>query len=84
MLTPTKGIAPDRALLAIGAQIAEQLTEPLTVSQTWVRFRNWRKEHEHASPVTFGWFVLALDILHALGTVELHDDLLIRKPREHA
>ncbi|MFI9782752.1 ABC-three component system middle component 6 [Kitasatospora sp. NPDC051984] len=76
MITPTKGIAPDRALLAIGAQIALQLDRPLTVSQTWSRLREWRIGHGHASPVSFGWFVLALDVLHALGALELTDDLL--------
>jgi hypothetical protein len=76
MLTPTKGIAPDRALLAVGAQIALQLDQPLTVSQAWARVREWRKENGHPAPISFGWFVLALDTLFALERVELRDDLL--------
>ncbi|MGW4384451.1 ABC-three component system middle component 6 [Kitasatospora sp. NPDC004531] len=76
MITPTKGIAPDRALLAIGAQVALQLDRPLTVSQAWARLREWRADHGHPSPVSFGWFVLALDVLHALGVLDLHGDLL--------
>ncbi|MFJ5227560.1 ABC-three component system middle component 6 [Streptomyces sp. NPDC088400] len=82
MITPTKGIAPDRSLLAVGAQIVMQLDEPRTVSQAWARFKRWRTEHRHYSPVSFEWFVLALDVLYAMGTVELHQDLLTRVRRD--
>jgi hypothetical protein len=84
VLTPTKGIAPDRALLAVGAQIALQLDQPLTVSQAWTRVCAWRKENGHPAPLSFGWFVLALDVLHALGRVELRDDLLRLNRRNDA
>ncbi|MGV9915462.1 ABC-three component system middle component 6 [Streptomyces tendae] len=81
MLTPTKGIAPDRTLLAVGAQILQELDSPLTVSQAWARLKARRAELGHGSPVSFGWFVLALDVLHALGTVEMRDELLMpRRP----
>lgn len=76
MITPTKGVAPDRALLAVGAQVVMQLERPLTVSQAWSRLREWRRDNGHPAPLSFGWFVLALDVLHALGVVELRDDLL--------
>jgi hypothetical protein len=76
MILPTKEIPPDRSLMAVGAQIAQVLQEPLTVSQTWVRLREWRDRHAHAAPVSFGWFVLALDMLYALGVVELRENLL--------
>lgn len=83
MITPTKGISPDRALIAVGAQIVMQLDRPLTVSQTWSRLRTWRARNHHTAPLSFGWFVLALDLLYALGTVELSDDLLTVR-RDHA
>lgn len=79
MIVPTKGIAPDRALLAVGAQIVSQLDMPLTVSQVWGRVRSWRIENNHPSPISFGWFVLALDMLYALGLVELRRDLLVMR-----
>ncbi|MFB6654075.1 ABC-three component system middle component 6 [Streptomyces microflavus] len=79
MITPTKGIAPDRCLLAIGAQILLQLDEPRTVSQAWSRLKNWRAEHAHISPVSFGWFVLALDVLYTMGAVELVQDVLVAR-----
>jgi hypothetical protein len=77
VITPTKGIAPDRALLAVGAQIAMELNTPATVSQAWARLTARRARLGHHAPVSFGWFVLALDVLHALGVVELRDDLLV-------
>ncbi|GHH95015.1 ABC-three component system middle component 6 [Streptomyces capillispiralis] len=84
MLTPTKGIAPDRALLAVGAQILLALDQPLTVSQAWARFKEQRARLGHHSPVPFEWFVLGLDILYALGTVELRRDLLVPTRSEDA
>lgn len=84
MITPTKGIAPDRALLAVGAQIAMQLDRPLTVSQTWSCLRAWRCENDHPAPISFGWFTLALDMLFALGIVDLHQDLIVRRPTNAA
>ncbi|MFD7963002.1 ABC-three component system middle component 6 [Streptomyces zaomyceticus] len=83
MITPTKGISPDRCLLAVGAQILLQLEEPRTVSQAWARLKSWRLENKHFSPVSFEWFVLALDMLYGLGVVELHQDLLVAR-RVHA
>lgn len=76
MITPTKGITPDRALLSVGAQIVQQLEQPATVSQAWRKLCDWRVEEGHRAPVSFGWFVLALDVLNALGVVELQDDVL--------
>lgn len=78
MIAPTKGIAPQRALLTVGAQIllsSERRT--LTVDQVWRGLQKWRTDHDHRAPVPFWWFVLALDVLYALGIVELRDDLLI-------
>lgn len=77
MLTPTKELAPDRSLLAVGAQIAQVLSEPLTVSQAWYRLREWRAGRGYRAPVSFGWFVLALDVLYALGVVDLRENLLV-------
>ncbi|MFC5264693.1 ABC-three component system middle component 6 [Kribbella qitaiheensis] len=77
MITPTKGIAPDRCLLAVGAQVLLQLDEPRSVSQAWARLKAWRIEHGHYAPVSFGWFVLALDALYSMGAVELRRDVLV-------
>jgi hypothetical protein len=79
MITPTKGIAPQRALVVVGAQVLQLLDRPMTVSQTWTRLREWRATHGHHAPIPFWWFVLSLDVLYALGVVELDRDLLRRR-----
>lgn len=79
MITPTKGITPQRALLTVGGQISLILTEPMTVSQTWTALKTWRTRHENDAVLPFSWFVLALDTLYALGTVYYEDGLLYRK-----
>lgn len=78
MITPTKGIAPQRALLSVGAQIAQLLDEPMTVSQAWSRLGHWRASNGHHAAVSFSWFVLALDTLYALGAVRLEAGLIVR------
>ncbi|MFG2519462.1 ABC-three component system middle component 6 [Streptomyces sp. NPDC048527] len=79
MITPTRSIAPDRALLSVGAQILLQLEEPRTVSQAWARMKSWRTKNGYGSPIPFGWFVLALDVLYAMDAVVITDDLLTRR-----
>jgi hypothetical protein len=78
MIAPTKSIPADRALLTVAAQILKQLDSPATVDQAWVRLRFWRAQNRQSSAVSFGWFVLACDILYAMGTVEIKDGLLVR------
>jgi hypothetical protein len=79
VIIPTKAITADRALLTVAAQILKQLDTPTTIDQTWARLRSWREDNDQASPVSFSWFVLACDILYALGVVELHDGLLVKR-----
>jgi hypothetical protein len=79
VITPTKGIAPQRSLLVVGAQILQILHQPMTISQTWARLRSWRTANGHPAPVPFWWFVLSLDVLYALGVVELERELLTRR-----
>ena len=85
MITPTKGIAPQRALLAVGAQILLATErQSVTVTQAWRRLKEWRAENRHTSPIPFWWFVLALDVLYAFGVVELRHDVLVFRERPHA
>lgn len=67
MILPTKGVAPRQALLTLGGEILRQLTESKTVSRLWDDFR----KSDHDRGVTFDWFVLSLDLLYAMGIVEL-------------
>lgn len=79
MITPTKGIAPQRALLTIGAQISMVIKEPMTVSQAWNALKTWRAQHGNDAPLPFSWFVLALDLLYAFGTIHYEDGILYRE-----
>ncbi len=84
MLAATKGIAPQRSLLVVGAQILQLLDQPTTISQVWTRLRDWRTANGYHAPIPFGWFVLALDVLYALGVVELDRELLSRRQADVA
>lgn len=79
MIAPTKGIAPHWSLLVVGAQILQILDQPMTVSQAWTRLQRWRTANGCPVPVPFWWFVLSLDVLYALGVVELERELLTKR-----
>jgi hypothetical protein len=81
LITPTKAISADRALLTVAAQILQQLDTPTTIDQTWARLRTWREENDQASPVSFSWFVLACDVLYTIGVIDLYDGLLVKRNR---
>lgn len=72
MILPTKGIPPQQALVALGAEILRQLTEAKTVSQLWHDFK--ANDQRHGSRSTFDWFVLSLDLLFMVGAVEIERD----------
>lgn len=71
MILPTKRVGEDRALLTLGARILQWLDEPKTVSRLWDEIQRERTSQERSGLVTFDWFVLALDMLFALGVVSL-------------
>ena len=79
MILPTKGIHADRALLSIGADILRLLDEPKTVSRLWDEARSARSTRVASPTLSFDWFVLALDLLYALGIVELEQGRIIRR-----
>ncbi|MBZ0117296.1 MAG: hypothetical protein K8H88_09890 [Sandaracinaceae bacterium] len=78
MILPTKGVPPNRTLLAVAGEVLRVLDEPKTVSRVWDDFR---RRSDPRSEVTFDWFVLSLDLLFLLGTIEL-DRGRLRKASE--
>jgi hypothetical protein len=82
MLLPSRTVSSQRALLSVAAQIALQLDAPRTVTETWTRLKEWRVERGFDQPITFGWFVLALDMLYALDLVEFDGRTLRRTGRD--
>ncbi len=82
MILPTKHLPLERSLLAIGADILRSLDEPKTVSRLWDetkqrRTGSWRGSAE----LTFDWYLLALDLLFALGAVDLERGQMRRLPQ---
>lgn len=69
MILPTKHLRPDRALIAVGSDVLGLLSEPKTVSRLWEEFRELRSRRTGVAPVTYEWFVLAIDLLFVLGAV---------------
>lgn len=69
MILPAKHLGADRAILGVGAEILRSLDRPSTVSGLWHRVSSSRQAAE-ASPLSFDWFVLALDFLYTTGAVE--------------
>lgn len=72
MILPGKHLKPERSLLGVGAALLELLHEERTVSGLW-------DEYKKRGVVTFDWFILSLDLLYAMGAVEMKKGLLSRK-----
>lgn len=77
MILPTKGISADVALLSVGANVLALLPEPKTVSRVWDELV---KDTAGQPAMTYDWFVLALDMLFAMGLLELERGRLRRCP----
>lgn len=72
MILPTKHISTQRSLLGLGAVILRNLDSPSTVSRIWGRCR------AHPASGAYGRFLLGLDLLFALGAIEVREGLLCK------
>ena len=77
MIVPTKRISPHRSLLGIGYDVLSLLGEPKTVSRLWSEHKRLRADHSD-STITYDWFVMALDLLFALNTIDLQNGLITK------
>lgn len=80
MILPSKHLQQDRALLTVGAHVLTYLVRPKTVSALWEELN----KHEAGvaimpRKITYDWFLLALDLLYAMGTIELESGLVARR-----
>lgn len=82
MILPTKTLPPSRSLLGVGAHILRLLHEPKPVSRLWPEFQDHIGKGADVPHVSFGWFVLALDLLFVLGAIELRRGRLVRTFRD--
>lgn len=72
MILPTKHISPQHSILGAGATILQYLDSPQTVSALWERVRAFPETRVY-------WrFVSALDLLFAIGVLDLTDGLIVR------
>ena len=76
MILPTKHIRPDRALLAVGADVLGCLREPMTVSRLWDEIRISRSDRAVSALINYDWFVLALDLLFIVKAVQFDRGLV--------
>ena len=74
MILPTKGLAVDRALLSVGAEILRRIGRPKTVSRLWEQMR--KRESSLLEALPYEWFLLGLDLLYLLGAVDFEDGRL--------
>jgi hypothetical protein len=80
MILPSKHLPQDRALLTVGARVLTFLAHPKTVSALWEEFNKYDADLA-ATPrrISYDWFLLALDLLYTLGTIELESGLVARR-----
>ncbi len=80
MILPTKGVSPSKALITVGSEILEVLgpASSLSMSGLWMQHTELRASA--ALPrISYDWFTLAVDLLYALGAVELTELGLVRR-----
>ncbi|KAB8334717.1 hypothetical protein SD80_010270 [Scytonema tolypothrichoides VB-61278] len=72
LILPTKHISTSYSLLGVGAKILEHMYQPRTVSSLWGAVATIPEI------ATFERFVLTLDLLYAIGAIEMETGLLRR------
>ena len=72
MILPSKHLEIDDSLLGIGARIIDLLPRPSTVTSLWERIRG------EPAARNFDRFSLALDLLYAMGAVDIQNGMLRR------
>jgi hypothetical protein len=81
MILPSKHLPQDRALLTVGGHVLTFLARPKTVSALWEELNKHEAGLTTTMPrrITYDWFLLALDLLYALGTIELDSGRVARR-----
>jgi hypothetical protein len=71
MILPTKHLGSEHAMLTVGAEILGLLTEPKTVSRLWNELNRATSTSLSNHIINYDWFVLSLDLLYMLGSIEM-------------
>ena len=77
MILPTKHSGYDRSLLVVGANVIQILTEPKKVSRIWDEIK--KDDNYERNYLTYEWFILSLDLLYLLNSIELKRGLIRKK-----
>ena len=72
MILPTKHIPTRQSLLGLGSLLIQNIEGPTTMSELWDRLRG------RSEIGSFQRFILALDLLYAIGAIEVKEGLLQR------
>lgn len=81
MILPTKRLTPERAMITIGADLLGLLTEPKTVSRLWSELSNIMSQYSSTRLISYDWFILTLDLLYILGSIEMDHGRIRRTNR---
>lgn len=76
MMLPTKGISPDRSLIAVGSHVLAELKSEGAKSS--VELWHSCNRRPGSAYVGYDWFCLALSLLYSLGLIGLRDGLIRR------
>jgi hypothetical protein len=76
MILPTKRITSNRALISIGAEILEFVSEPKTISQIWEELKQKRVEVKNY--LSYDWFILAIDFLYLINAVDFKHEKICK------
>lgn len=79
MILPSKHLSQERALLTVGAKLLARLSKPKTVSALWEEISRSGEKQERKPALRYDAYVLTLDLLFLIGTIELQDGLLRRR-----
>jgi hypothetical protein len=71
-LLPDKHLSIGTSLLGVGATILRKLDRPSSVTGLWDRCR------QSEETANFGRYVQGLDLLFALGAIEMQNDVLVK------
>ena len=75
MILPSKHLSQDRALLSVGAKILQHLQRPKTVSAIWEELTKTSCKTA-ISTIGYNSFILTLDLLYSINTIEMEDGVL--------
>jgi hypothetical protein len=80
VILPSKHLSRERALLTVGGRLLTHLEIPQTASALWELVAPANVDKDGSRPtLRYDAFVLALDLLFAIGAIDLRDGLLTRK-----